>query len=67
MPILVKQKRALSRRNMVVSTHALPAEMHRRLRRAASAANVAVAEAVREAVALWLARHARRRRGRGSR
>jgi hypothetical protein len=48
---------------MIVSTHALPAEMHRRLRRAAVDTNTATAELVRMAIAEWLARHARRRRG----
>jgi hypothetical protein len=52
---------------MIVTTVALPVEMHRRLLRAAVDVNAAATEVVRQALAEWLARNSRRGRGRGSR
>lgn len=47
---------------MVVTTVALPVEMHRRLLIAAIETNAAATEVVREALEAWLARHARKTR-----
>jgi hypothetical protein len=63
MPTLLKRKQAASRDGMIVSTFAVTAEMHRRLRQAALTTNTAATEIVRQAITEWLARHARRRRG----
>jgi hypothetical protein len=52
---------------MIVTTVALTVEMHRQLLKAAVDVNAAATEVVRQALAEWLARHARRSRGRGSR
>ncbi len=57
-----KRKQAQSREGMVVTTVALPAEMHRRLLIAAVEKNAAATEVVREALEAWLARHARKTR-----
>lgn len=61
------KKRAPSREGMVITTVALPPELHRRLVLAALEANAASAELIRQAVQEYLDRHARKRRGRGAR
>ena len=53
-----RRRRADSRENMVVTTVALPEQMHARLTRTARRKSLALTEAVRQAVAEWLARWA---------
>ena len=61
-----KRKQAKSREGMVITTVALPVEIHRRLLMAAVEVNAAATEVMRQAVSEWLAQHSRRKRG-GSR
>jgi hypothetical protein len=53
-----RPRRAVSREHMVVTTVALPEQMHARLARAARRESLALTEAMRQAVAEWLARRA---------
>jgi predicted DNA-binding protein len=56
------KRRAESREGMIVTTLALPPELHKRLAVAAIEDGAASAELIREAIAEWLAR---RKRGKG--
>ena len=53
-----RRMRAETREDMVVTTVALPASMHRRLVKAAERAKTVMTEVVRQAVADWLDRSA---------
>lgn len=63
----MQKKRAASREGMVVTTVALPPNLHRRLVLAALEENAASAELIRQAVQEYLDRRKRTRRGRGAR
>jgi hypothetical protein len=53
-----RRKRAETREDMVVTTVALPEQLHARLSRVARRESLALTEAVRQAVAEWLSRRA---------
>jgi predicted transcriptional regulator len=55
------KRRAESREGMIVTTIALPPELHRKLAIAAIEDGAASAELIREAVTEWLDRRKRRR------
>ncbi len=61
------KRKAESRIGMVVTTVALPPDLHRRLVLAALDENAAAAELIRQAVREYLERRSRERRGKGPR
>ncbi len=56
------KRKAESRTGMIVTTVALPPELHRRLMLAALEENAAAAELIRQAIQEWLGRKRRKRR-----
>ena len=61
------RQRMGSREGTVVTTVALPPELHRELQLAALDENAAAAECIRRAVVEWLARRKKRSRGKARR
>ncbi len=61
------KRKAESREGMIITTVALPPELHRRLVLAALDENAAAAELIRQAVQEWLDRRERERKGRAKR
>jgi Ribbon-helix-helix protein, copG family len=61
---VMPKRRATTREGMVVTTIALPPDLHKRLAIAAIEDGAASAELIREAVAEWLDRRKRGKRGR---
>jgi len=61
------KRKAESREGMIVTTVALPPDLHRQLMLAALDENAASAELIREAIREWLDRRGRQRKRRGKR
>jgi metal-responsive CopG/Arc/MetJ family transcriptional regulator len=61
--LTMAKRRAESREGMVVTTVALPPELHRRLAVAALEEGAASAELIRDAIREWLDRRKRGKRG----
>lgn len=61
------KRKAESREGMIVTTVALPPELHRRLVLAGLEENAAAAELIRQAVQEWLNKRDRQRKGRAKR
>jgi hypothetical protein len=59
---MATKRRAESREGMVITTVALPPDLHRRLAVAALDQNAAIAELIRESVRLYLDSHEKRAR-----
>jgi hypothetical protein len=57
--VTMAKKRAESREGMIVTTVALPPDLHRRLAMAALEDNAASAELIRQAIEEWLSRRKR--------
>jgi hypothetical protein len=60
---VMAKRRAESREGMIVTTLALPPDLHKRLAVAALEEGAASAELIREAITEWLARRKRGQRG----
>jgi hypothetical protein len=65
--VVMAKKRAETREGMVVTSVALDQELHRRLAIAAVEDNAALTELVRYAIAEWLNKRDRQRKGRAKR
>lgn len=65
--IEMPKRRAQNRAGMVVTTVALPPDLHRRLAVAALEENAASAELIRQAAQEWLDKRDRQRKGRAKR